>query len=140
MNASRLTLYFDGNCPFCAAQMRRLKSWDASGMLRFVDIADPMFEPATLGVAMADLGRELHGRTASGQLLIGIDSIRAAYALVGRGWLVWPLRVKILRPVLAAWYRTFARNRYRFSRWLGYTPIGKCEDGSCGIDRFYTGR
>jgi hypothetical protein len=37
---------------------------------------------------MAALNRESHARTADGGLLVGIDSLLAAYTLVGRAWLV----------------------------------------------------
>lgn len=128
-----LTLYYDGHCPFCAAEMTRLKHWNTAGHLHFVDIAEPGFDPTPLGVTMADLDRELHSRTADGAVLVGIDSMLAAYTLVGRGWLVMPLRVSFLRPTLATLYRKFARNRYRFSRWMGYKNIPVCKDGVCHV-------
>jgi predicted DCC family thiol-disulfide oxidoreductase YuxK len=126
-----LTLYYDGNCPFCAAEMARLRRWDSAGYLEFIDIAAPGFDAAVLGVEMADLQRELHSLAVSGELLVGIDSMLAAYTLVGRGYLVWPLRVRPLRPLLRTLYRWFARNRYQASAWLGYRPAVRGDDRSC---------
>lgn len=131
MNATLLTLYFDGQCPFCLAEMTRLRGWNAAGRLAFVDIAEPGFDPAFLGVDMAALDRELHSRTDTGDVLVGIDSMLAAYTLVGKGWFVLPLRVPFLRPPLAYLYRKFARNRYRISALMGYKPIPACKDGVC---------
>ena len=131
MNIPALRLYFDGQCPFCAAEMARLQRWDTAGRLAFTDMAEAGFDPTALGVDMAALNRELHSQTADGRLLVGIDSMLAAYTLVGRAWMVWPLRVRLLRPVLAALYRGFARNRYRFSRLLGYQPVPACTVGVC---------
>jgi predicted DCC family thiol-disulfide oxidoreductase YuxK len=136
-----LTLYFDGYCPFCSAEMQRLRRWDTAGRLGFVDISTPNFDPAPLSVDLAALDRELHGMTAAGSLLVGIDSMLAAYTLVGRGWLVMPLRVPLLRPLLARFYLWFARNRYRFSHWMGYRPVSQCESGTCKpINPFFRGR
>lgn len=136
-----LTLYYDGNCPFCLAEMRRLMRWNSAGRLDFVDISTPDFDPAPLGVDMAALDRELHSRTADGRLLVGTDSMLAAYTLAGRAWLVLPLRVRILRPLLAGLYRSFARNRYRFSRWMGYKPAAHCAGGVCQpVNPFFRGR
>jgi predicted DCC family thiol-disulfide oxidoreductase YuxK len=132
MNAA-LTLYFDGACPFCVKSMRQLRRWDAAGRLAFVDIAAPGFDPAPLGVDMAALNREVHGLTAEGAVLAGIDTMLAAYTLAGRGWLVWPLRVRLLRPALAGGYRWFARHRYAISRRLGMRLPDACSDGVCGI-------
>lgn len=139
--APELTLYFDGYCPFCATEMQRLRHWDVTGRLGFIDISAPDFDPAPLGVDMAALDRELHGMTTAGSLLVGIDCMLAAYTLVGRGWLVLPLRVPLLRLLLACLYLWFARNRYRFSRWMGYRPVKRCGNGACQpINPFFRGR
>ncbi|MFC5547538.1 thiol-disulfide oxidoreductase DCC family protein [Massilia aerilata] len=131
--SAALTLYFDGLCPFCAHSMRRLKTWDAAGRLAFVDIAAAGFDPSPLGVDMAALNREVHGLTREGEVLAGIDTMLAAYTLAGRGWLVWPLRVRLLRPALAASYRWFARHRYAISKRLGYRLPAACDGVSCAI-------
>ena len=131
MDKHALTLYFDGRCAFCAAEMRRLGLWDQARRLAFIDVAAPGFDPAPLGVTLADLNRELHALDSGGRLLVGLDSMLAAYTLVGRGWIVLPLRVGWLRPPLAALYRAFARNRYRVSDWLGFRAPPRCADGVC---------
>ncbi|MFC5473062.1 thiol-disulfide oxidoreductase DCC family protein [Paraherbaspirillum soli] len=133
MSTPELTLFFDGNCPFCAAEMRRLRHWDKAARLGFVDVALPGFDPAPLGVDMAALNRELHSQTAAGRMLVGIDSLLAAYTLVGRGWMVLPLRIRVLRPLLSGLYRLFARNRYRLSRWMGYKTAPACSEGVCEV-------
>lgn len=130
-NVAQLTLYHDGKCPFCASEMARLAAWDKSGRLAFVDISEPGFDPAHLGATMAQLNLEIYSQTAQGKVLIGVDSILAAYPLVGRGVLVWPLRVPLLRGVLARLYRLFARHRYTMSRLLGYKLAPACADGVC---------
>ena len=130
--SAALTLYYDGQCAFCTREMLRLAGWDHQRRLAFVDIAQPGFDPAPLGLSMADLNREMASRTAHGQVLLGVDSMLAAYPLVGKGYLVWPLRVPGLRQVLAALYRQFARHRYAMSRLLGY-KMPACADGVCGV-------
>ncbi|WP_307728996.1 DUF393 domain-containing protein [Massilia sp. IC2-477] len=130
---SDLTLYYDGRCPFCVGSMRRLHDWDRKRQLAFVDIAQPGFDPSPLGADMAALNRELHGMTRAGEVLVGIDCMLAAYTLAGRGWMVWPLRVRALRPLLASAYRWFARHRYAISRRLGLRLPARCEDGVCSV-------
>lgn len=129
-----LTLYFDSACPFCRREMARLGGWDRLGRLAFVDIAEPGFDPAPLGVTLAAMNTELHGMRADGSMLVGTDAILEAYTLAGRGWLVSPLRVAALRLMLASAYRSFARNRYRISRWLGIDGAPrKCDGDRCQI-------
>lgn len=129
--APALTLFYDGRCPFRVAGMRRLHGWDGAARLAFVDMSQPGFDPSPLGTDMEALNRELHGRTDAGEVLVGIDCMLAAYTLAGRGWLVWPLRIRSLRPGLAAFYRWFARHRYAISRRLGLRLPPSCEDGVC---------
>lgn len=127
MDDYKLTLYFDGHCVFCHNEVARLRRWDKAGRLAYADIAAPDFLPPA-GVDLRALNTEMHALTADGRLLVGIDSLLAAYTLVGRGRMVAPLRVAVLRPLFSALYRSFARNRYRISALLG-APA--CADGVC---------
>ncbi|MBX4145517.1 DUF393 domain-containing protein, partial [Ralstonia pickettii] len=130
-----MVLYFDGRCPLCVAQIRRLGARDAQQRLAFVDIAGPGFDPVPLGVGLPALNRELHARLPDGRMLTGVDGILAAHALTGRGWLVRLLRVPVVRGVLAPLYRRVARNRHALSRWLGYRTEAACDGPACGGDR-----
>ncbi|ODP31663.1 hypothetical protein A9762_06705 [Pandoraea sp. ISTKB] len=124
------------------AEVRQLQTRDREGALAFVDIARAEFDPAPLGVSLDALNTLMHGWTAEGECVIGIDALLAAYTLTGRGWLVAPLRVRALRPAARVLYRTFARHRMRVSRWLRVRPSGlsglppSCEDGVCGAKMF----
>jgi predicted DCC family thiol-disulfide oxidoreductase YuxK len=131
-----LTLYFDGRCGLCTTEMQRLRRWDKAGKLGFVDIAQADFSPASLGVDMAALNNLLHSRTTDDRVLVGIDSILAAYTLAGRGWMVWPLRIAPLRRLWSGLYRRIARNRYRLSGLFGYRIAPPCESGVCPRDGF----
>ncbi len=133
MNMAALVLYFDGTCPFCVTEMQRLEKWNTQGRLAFVDIAEPGFDPASAGVDMAAVNRALHGRLRDGRMLAGIDSVLAAYTLVGRGWRVWSLRVPGLRTAAAMLYRHVARHRHALSRWLGYRAEPACDGAACGV-------
>lgn len=137
MQSPELTLYFDGLCPFCSMEMQRLRRWNSAGKLAFVDIADANFSSQEIGVEMEDLDRELHGMSKEGQLLVGIDCILRAYSLVGRAYLVLPLRVNFLRPVFSRLYRKFAHHRYQISSFLGLKPHALCENGHCQMKHPY---
>jgi predicted DCC family thiol-disulfide oxidoreductase YuxK len=127
VNDPELTLYYDGACVFCRKEVARLRRWDDAGRLDFADIAASGFTPPP-GVELRALNTEMHALGADGRMLVGIDSLLAAYTLLGRGWMVAPLRVRVLRPVFSTLYRGFARNRYRISALLGGPA---CADGVC---------
>lgn len=138
MESSELVLYFDGRCPLCVAEIKRLEARDARRRLAFVDIAEPGFDPAPLGVDLPALNRELHASLPDGRMLTGVDSILAAQALTGRRWVVRLLRVPVVRGALALLYRRFARNRHVVSRWLGYRAEAPCDGAACGSGRDLT--
>ncbi|QGZ40983.1 putative DCC family thiol-disulfide oxidoreductase YuxK [Pseudoduganella flava] len=131
MNGPELTLYYDGACPFCAAEAAALKRRDARGALAFIDIAAPDFRDCPPGTDLAALNARLHAVTRDGRLLQGLDSMQAAYTLVGLGWAVLLLRVRALRPALDWAYLRFARHRQRMSRWLGLAPAPRCDGTVC---------
>ncbi|GGC68359.1 thiol-disulfide oxidoreductase DCC family protein [Undibacterium terreum] len=131
MNPPLLSLYFDGNCPFCAAEMKRLRHWDTHARLGFIDIADPAFDASEQGLDLHAMNLQLHGRLANGDILVGLDTMLAAYTLAGKLWVVLPLRIKALRPLLSMLYRQFALKRYAFSRLMGYKQVPDCAEDVC---------
>jgi predicted DCC family thiol-disulfide oxidoreductase YuxK len=131
MNAPRLTIYFDGACPFCVAEAQALRRRDRHGALAWVDIAAPGFAACPPGTDLAALNGQLHSVTHDGKVYKGLDSMLAAYTLVGLGWAVLPLRVRALRPPLQWAYLLFARHRHRISGWLGLRVPPRCDGTVC---------
>lgn len=104
------TLYYDGHCSLCSAEMARLGKL-CDGRLELRDIHD--LEPDPALPDRATLLRNLHLRTADGRLLTGLDANVAAWQHTRLGplwrWLRWPL----IRPIADAAYRLWAERRYR---------------------------
>ena len=111
-----LTLFYDAGCPVCALEMDHLRARNTEGRLAFVDISAPGFDPAPLGTTLAAMDAELHGRSASGDMLRGVQVLRLAYEAVGLGWVVRPIGWPLLQGVSQAAYLLFARHRRRISR------------------------
>jgi len=115
------TLYYDGRCSLCAAEIARLKRLQR-GSLQLRDIHQVEIN----GADMPDrdtLLRTLHLRRADGQWLTGADANVEAWQHTRMGWLWQPLRWPLLR-ILVDWvYAPWARWRYR--RLYG------CGEGHC---------
>jgi uncharacterized protein YbjT (DUF2867 family) len=124
-----LTLLYDGACPICVFEMRRLHGLDRAGRLAYCDIAAPGFDASRYGTTLEGMMGRMHAVAADGRLLVGMDAIRAAYAAVGLGWLLAPTRLPWLRRPADRAYLWFAANRYAISRWLGMRCEGACEIG-----------
>lgn len=117
----RVEVFFDGDCPLCLREINALKWFDRRRhQIRFTDIADQDFDPNRVGKTMEQLMSEIHGRTPSGEWLIGVEVFRQLYSAIGLGFLVWPTRLPGISQILDAGYRLFAKNRLRLT--------GRCHD------------
>jgi predicted DCC family thiol-disulfide oxidoreductase YuxK len=123
MTPFELEAYFDGACPLCVREMRLLRRMDRRGRIRFVDIAAPGFDAATVGIPWESLMDRIHARLPDGQIVEGVEVFRRIYGALG-----WPRAVALTRlpglsQALDLAYRLFARNRLRLT--------GRCHDGAC---------
>lgn len=104
------TLYYDGQCPLCNAEMQKLEKL-ADQDLQLVDIHSLASE-ADLPSKAILLGN-LHLKNSEGELLIGLDANVAAWQHTRFGfffkWLRWPLLGAVADRVYSYW----AGVRYR---------------------------
>lgn len=114
-----ITLYVDGECPFCTAETDGLCAADTAGVIELVDISGADFDAAAHGLDAEAVQRRLHARTRDGTLLLDLDPSRVAWRLVGRPemvrWTEWPVVRSLLDHVA---YPLFARIRVPLGRWL----------------------
>ena len=144
-----LTLFYDAACPVCALEMDHLRESSRDGRLRFVDMAEPGFDPAPFGATLAAMNAEIHGLCADGTMRRGVEVLRLAYAAAGIGWVLRPTGWWPLRPLFDAGYRVFARHRRPISQVAAplidairalrarrvAARMGDCATGACGADR-----
>lgn len=115
--STQFTILIDGQCSLCsreAAFMQRLDK--GRGRLRLIDITDPAFDPASLGLTFEQVMGQIHGILPDGSVIRGMEVFRRAYAALGWGWVLAPTAWPGLRWLFDRFYLWFARNRHRFSR------------------------
>ncbi|MEM8758331.1 MAG: DUF393 domain-containing protein [Planctomycetota bacterium] len=128
MSREPFTILIDGDCPLCAKEAKLLAWMDRGrGELTQIDIAEPGFDPSAYGKTMDDVMGHIHGVTADGSVVTGVEVFRRAYASVGWGWLMGWTRLPLARQIADAAYNFFAKHRLRFT--------GRCEDGRCGVPK-----
>jgi predicted DCC family thiol-disulfide oxidoreductase YuxK len=116
---SPLTLYYDGRCPLCQAEMLYLQHRDHLGLLNCVDITLNDFDANATGLSCERAMASIHGQLANGDWVTGVAVFAAAYERVGLRRMAWLLSRPSLQPVLGWGYARFARHRYTLSRWFG---------------------
>lgn len=116
-------VFFDGDCPLCRREITLLRRLDRRGAIRFTVIASPGFDANAIGLTQQDVMARIHGRTADGAIVEGVEVFRRLYAAVGFAPLVAISRIPPIAWMLDAGYRWFAKNRLRLT--------GRCDDRTC---------
>jgi hypothetical protein len=118
-----LEVFYDGQCPLCAREIRMLRRLDRRERIRFTDIAAPGFDAGAMGPGPEALMERIHARLPDGSLIEGVEVFRLLYAAVGFSRLVAVTRWPLVARLLDLGYRWFAANRLRLT--------GRCRDDAC---------
>ena len=116
MAAPTLTVWFDGACPLCAAEIALMRRLDRRGAIEFVDVASP---DAQCPIDRADLLARFHAQEQGRPIVSGA----AAFAAIWRAIpLLHPLGL-IAKVPPALWllersYRLFLHVRPVIAGWI----------------------
>ncbi len=95
---TRSTVYFDGSCPLCRAEIGYYRRKDHSGALCFVDVSSSdVLVPN--GLTQRQAMERFHVRAGNGQLLSGAAAFVEVWARLPR-WR-WAARAAALQGILA---------------------------------------
>jgi predicted DCC family thiol-disulfide oxidoreductase YuxK len=81
-----LTIFYDGACASCAAEVRALEARDHGRRLKLVDCTAPGFDDTVLAgtcIRPEELLDTIHARDNYGRWLAGADVLEAASAVAG---------------------------------------------------------
>ena len=130
-----LTLYYDGDCPLCAREIRLLSRHADAQRLLLIDIDSADFRADSVGIDKATLANRLHARFADGQWVTGLDATLWSWRAAGLGHWATPLSWRPLRPVFELGYRLFCLLRPQLA-WLPHPQAGnRCQREQRGSDR-----
>ena len=118
MSNIELTIFYDGRCPLCVAEMDRLLELDANHCIRTVDLQDEGLLQLYPDLDKARAMTILQGQLANGDFIEGLDVTHKAWSLVGKGYLTFMTRLPVLKWLFDSLYLVFAKNRYQISGWL----------------------
>lgn len=122
---AQATVYFDGACPLCTAEIKHYKAQDGGDQLCFVDASQA---DAALG---SDLNaetamRRFHVRLSDGTLVSGARAFAAIWqTLPGWKWAARIAGIPGVTPLLELGYRLFLPIRPALSKlasWCGAKP------------------
>ncbi len=115
----KLTLFYDGACPLCQAEILFLSGRNQAGLLDFIDINSEKFDPALVGVSCEAALAAMYGQFASGTLIEGVAVFPEAYRRANLPTLAWIFSIRVLQPCWRMCYRFFAKHRHAISNLFG---------------------
>ena len=124
ISLEKLTLFYDGACPLCQAEILYLSRRNQAGLLDFVDIHSEQYDPNAVGVSCEQALAAMYGQYANGKLIQGVEIFPEAYRRANLPVMAWVFSRKPLRPFLQVGYRFFAKNRHAISKLLGPAALG----------------
>ncbi len=106
------TLYYDGQCPLCSSEVRRLATL-SDKHLACIDVHSVDLDTAEKTAML----KVLHYHAANGEWLTGLDANIAAWQHTKFGfmfrWLRWPFIRSLADKVYSAWATTRYDRLYR---------------------------
>jgi predicted DCC family thiol-disulfide oxidoreductase YuxK len=131
MNTHAITVYYDGSCRLCSAEINSLKKLDADERIALVDCSAPDFDDTpfrALNIVRSDMMNALHIRDAANVWHTGVDAFVVLYRTAGLPAIGAFWAHPLTRPFTTRLYPWVVRNRYLLSKlglprvmdWLGH--------------------
>lgn len=118
-NLPKLTLFYDGACPLCQAEILFLSGRNHANLLEFIDINSEKYDALKVGVSCEQALAAMYGQYADGTLINGPAVFPEAYRRANLPTLAWLFSRKTVQPALQMGYQFFAKNRHAISKVLG---------------------
>lgn len=116
---SRLTVYYDGSCPLCTAEIEHYATRSGGNRLDYVDVSDPKAELGP-GLAQKEAMSRFHVRQPDGSIASGADAFTLVWeALPAWNWVAKIASLPGAKAVLEIGYRFFLPMRPALSALFG---------------------
>lgn len=127
------TLYFDGECPLCAREIKILSRCAIEARLLFFDISRDDFDAKALGFILEQMQSSRHASFADGRRVTGLDATLWSRRAAGLGMWAAPLTWRAIWPLFAVGYSLLCRLR-PYLAWLPHPDDSRrCRDNRCTV-------
>jgi len=111
----KIKLLYDGECPLCVREVNFLTKKDKGrGIVKFVDIADPNYEPQENGgVDFVTAMGVIHAVLPDGTVIKNVEVFRQVYEELGMGWVYAITKVPVVGKVADWLYGVWANWRLK---------------------------
>jgi predicted DCC family thiol-disulfide oxidoreductase YuxK len=113
------TLFYDGACPLCQAEIIFLQNRNQAGLLHFIDINSAQYDPQQVGVSCEEALASMYGQVEGEQAINGVGVFGEAYRRANLPLMAWIFTRRWMMPILRPSYRFFAKHRHGISGFFG---------------------
>ena len=113
------TLFYDGACPLCQAEILFLQSRNQADLLHFVDINSAQYDPQKIGVSCEEALASMYGQIEGESPINGVAVFGEAYRRANLPLMAWIFSRRWMMPILGPSYRFFAKHRHGISGFFG---------------------
>ncbi len=122
MALSNATIYYDGLCRVCSAEINHYKKMKGADLISFVDITRTDFDPVQENLDPQKIHQEMHAKDRDGNLFVGVDAFILIWSqLPSLVWLSRLAKNKGVNQILQWGYQGFVKIR-------PFLPRKSCED------------
>ncbi len=115
--SSKLTIYYDGECPLCLAEIHFLIHHNQKRLLDFVSLQQLDKSEGDINCELAY--QTIHARLGEKQLIVGPEVFFEAYKRTDLRLVNYLLSYAAIRFLYAKFYLIFARYRHQISKIIG---------------------
>jgi predicted DCC family thiol-disulfide oxidoreductase YuxK len=112
-----LSIFYDGNCPLCLAEIHVLKNNNQQQLLRFINIHDGTLVDSAINCAAAL--QIIHAQFENGKVIRGPIVFAEAYKRSDLTVMKWLFSFKLFQRIYALFYVYFAQYRHQISKLIG---------------------
>lgn len=114
---SKLTIYYDGNCPLCLAEIHLLRHHNHKQLLDFVSIQE--LDTSTSHINCDLALQTIHARLGDNLIIVGPTVFFEAYKRTDLSIINYFFSFTITRFFYTKFYAVFAKYRHQISRLVG---------------------
>jgi predicted DCC family thiol-disulfide oxidoreductase YuxK len=114
---SKLTIYYDGSCPLCLAEIHFLKHHNQKGLLEFVSLQELNADVDYVNCELAF--KTIHARLGEREIIVGPDVFYEAYKRTNLRFINFVFSFSVARFMYGKFYVLFAKYRHQISKVIG---------------------
>ena len=117
----QLSIFYDGNCPLCLAEIHVLQNNNRRQLLKFINVQEGVGVEEGINCELAL--KVIHAKLANGQVIKGPVVFAEAYKRSDLTAMKWLFSFTLFQQFYALFYRFFAKFRHQISKTIGPTML-----------------